>query len=312
MTAPETRPRLEAHGLWRESAAAPPREVRVVLGARTLMLRGENGVPLDHWALAGTRAIGTNDGVFRFAILDGEQETLEIRDPEMARAISSFARDFHAPRQVPPPSRTRLSLSGLALVALAALVVWRGPELARAQAARMLPPAQAREFGDRMLIAILEDHGPLCGEPDGARALAGFGARVAPAANLRVLDLGGAALVAALPGPTILIDRGALARATGPAELAGWIAQALGPAPGDAHARALMESISLPAALAYVFRGWLSEAALDRAAEAALAPPASPDSVDRPTSADDFPAADWQALRGICDVAAEPGAPATP
>ena len=218
----------------------------------------------------------------------------------MTGAIAAFARDFEAPRQIPPPSRARLSLSGLFLVALAALAAWRGPELARAQAARRVPPAQAREFGDRMLIAILEEHGPLCAGPEGARALAGFGARVAPGAGLRVLDLGGAALVAALPGPTVLIDRGALARASGPAELAGWIAQALGPEPGRTQVEALMRDAGAFAALGYVFRGGLSEAALDRAARAALSPPVSPDSFAPPPGAEDFPAADWRALRGIC------------
>lgn len=301
MTALQTRFRLQAPGLWRESAGEPPRAVTVTLGSTTLVLRGERGQVLDHWSLAGIRVIGETEGATRYAILAEDGETLEIRDEAMTRAIADAALDFDTPFAGPPPAhRARLSISGMILVILAFALVFQGPELIRAQAARMVPPAQAREFGDRMLLAILEDNGPLCSDPEGARALASLGARIAPGASFRVLDLGYGRLVSALPGPTVLIDRSALARARGPEQLAGWVAQALGPAPGETQTQALIRAIGPVAALGYVFRGTLSDATLARAAEAALAPPATPETYPPAAGAEDFPATDWQALRRVC------------
>ncbi|TPE52168.1 hypothetical protein [Amaricoccus solimangrovi] len=301
MTAAETRPRLQTAGLWRESAHAEPRPVTAVLGSSTVVLTGDGGQFLGHWALAGMRVVGEEDGATRYAILDDDGETLELRDTEAKAAIAAAAGDFDAPWTAPPPpGGARISISGLILLALALALVLRGPDLVRAQAARMVPPAQAREFGDRMLLSILEEHGPLCAAPRGTRALAGFGARVAPEASFRVLDLGFGRGVAALPGPTVLIDRAALARAKSPEQLAGWVAQALGPEPGTGQTRALMRAVGPFAALGYVFRGTLPDAALARAADAALAPPASPDSYPPAPDAADFPAADWHALRRIC------------
>ena len=58
----------------------------------------------------------------------------------------------------------------------------------RAATVRLIPPEQAAEIGDRMLIALIEAHGPPCGDPEGERALgaAGGGARPGrPAAAAR-------------------------------------------------------------------------------------------------------------------------------
>ena len=308
MTEPDTlspplSDRLTADALWRESVEAEPRAVTVTLGERTLMFIDAADRPVGHWARAGIRAVGGAGPATRYAILADAEETLEIRDPAMKAALDAGARGFPGPAPgAPAPERRRRPPWGMLLGGvLAAALLAEAPELIRGQAARMVPPAQARDFGDRMLHALVEERGPVCATPVGAPALGAFAAAAAPGTTLRVLDLRGAALAAALPGPLVLIDGGALARASGPAELAGWIAQALGPNPGPGQVRALMEAVGPLADLRYVFTGTLSEADLARAAAAAVAPPARPDSVPGPGEAARFPEADWQALRRICD-----------
>ena len=94
----------------------------------------------------------------------------------------------------------------LALAAAVALFAF-APRLIRAATVRLIPPEQAEEIGDRMLIALIEAHGPPCAGPDGERALGRLAAALDPSdpPRLRVMDLG-AGTVAALPGRTILID----------------------------------------------------------------------------------------------------------
>jgi hypothetical protein len=311
MTAPNPRTRsgidhLTARAVWRESAEAEPRVVRVTLGERTLMFADTaDHRPLGHWALSGVRAVTGAEGAMRYAILADGDETLEIRDPAMRAALDAAGRPFPTPADAISPRAPvrRLPWRGPLMLVIAAALLAEAPGLVAAQATRMAPPAQARDFGEEMLDALLAEHGPLCEAPGAAPALAAFADAAAPGARLRVLDLDGAALAAALPGHLVLIDKDALARAAGPAELARWVAQALGPDPGADQTRALMEAVGPVADLRYVFTGTLSARDLARAATAALSPPARADREPATEAARTFPAEDWQALRGICGAA---------
>ncbi len=302
MTALEKYVRLEALGLWRESAETAPREVVVSFGNATLVLTDLEDRPLGHWALAGAQPSGrTADGATVYSMTLEGDETLTLRDPEMIAAIAAVSRAYRrAPPLVPPRPRFPLGLS-IAALALAGALVY-GPDLARDLAIRMVPPEQAEEFGDRMLIGLQDTRGALCADPAGLRALAHLSDRVAEGAPLRVLDLGGAGPVAVLPGPTVLIDRAALGAAGSPEELAGWITAALGADPAGRPVRDLMRAAGPAANLRYILTGELTDPALASAATAALsAPPAAQGFV--PASG---PAAatltdqDWVALQGIC------------
>ncbi len=124
-------------------------------------------------------------------------ETLRIRDADMIEAIAAVSRQWPGP----PPRRLRLPvLPILALAAAIALFAF-APRLIRAATVRLIPPEQAEEIGDRMLIALIEAHGPPCAGPDGERALGRLAAALDPSdpPRLRVMDLG-AGTVAALPG----------------------------------------------------------------------------------------------------------------
>jgi hypothetical protein len=275
MTALERYVRLEALGQWREGPGVAPREVVVSFGDATLVLTDMADRPLGHWALAGVQAIGRDGPATVYAMSRDGGETLAIRDADMIEAIAAVSRGrLAAPPRAGPPAPARGWVWAVAAAALLALAGAVAPRLIGAQAARMLPPEAAEEFGDRMLLQLMAARGPLCADPDGRRALATLAARVGAGQGmrLRALDLG-AAPVALLPGPTVALGRAALAQAEDPAEVAGWIALALAREATRPGAQRLMDAAGVAAGLRYVLTGRLSEAALARAARAALAPP---------------------------------------
>jgi hypothetical protein len=324
MTALDRFVRLEALGLWREHEDARPREVIVSFGRTTLLLSDRAERPLGHWALAGVTVLRRERGATVYTMTPESGETLAIRDPGMVAAIAAVADGRLAGIGARPPRRRRL-LGALAALTVLTVAAYFVPGLIRAQAVRMVPPELALEFGDRMLLGIMEAHGPPCDAPAGERALARLGERLDPEAppRLRVLDLGGA-LVAALPGRTVLIDRAVLAAADTPEEIAGWATLGLARDPLDR----LLRAIGPVRDVRYILTGEISETALGGAASDAPAPPTdtevaaafaglAADRIDpRPFAAaranDGAPAApegaspvladqDWVALQGICD-----------
>jgi hypothetical protein len=267
--------------------------VVVSFGNATLVLTDLEERPLGHWALAGVQVTGREGAATVYAMTPEGGETLTIRDSDMVEAIAEVARAHAAPA----PARRRRRLPLVPLLVLAALAVAAGfaPGLIRAQAARLVPPEKAEEFGDRMLLGVMEARGGSCNEPAGRRALGRLALEIDPATppRLRVLDLGATPAVA-LPGGTVLIDRTALARAAEPAEVAGWAAAALAADP----VAALMRAAGPISDLRYIFTGALGEPALERATRAVLSPPAEP--AVAPPVATDLSAAEWEALRDAC------------
>jgi hypothetical protein len=293
LTALERYIRLEATGLWRETPDAPPREVVVSFGKATLLLTDPSDAPLGHWALGGVEVTGRHGGATVYVM---GTETLEIRDREMVAAIAEVTRELPAwPRAAPARRRRRLvgpivAVAGLAAVAIA------GPELLRRLAVGMVPPEQAEEIGDRVLLALMEDGGGICAEPGGQRVLDRIAARVAtPPPRIRVLALGGGR-AAALPGGTLVLDRAAVMAGPGAAEVAQWIAVA---GAGEDPVTTLMRAAGPWANLRQVFTGDPGQAAITRAAAAIRGASAAPPAVPAP----DVPAlSETEALarRDIC------------
>jgi hypothetical protein len=269
MTAIDKYLRLEALGLWREREAAPPREVVVSFGRSTLVLSGLDDRPLGHWALAGIAAVGRDGDATVYAMTPGGEETLAIRDREMVAAIAAVARPALGAAARPARPRRRVPLGPLlgaaALVALG-FALPRGIALG---VARLMPPEQAAEYGDRMLIELIARQGPPCAGAAGARALARLAERLDPAAPTRARVMAIGVPVAALPGRTVVVDREALGAAASPAEVAGWVALGLGRDPRAALAR----DAGTLANLRYLVVGAFDERALARAAQGALEAP---------------------------------------
>lgn len=289
MTALGRYERLEAVGLWREAPGADPREVVVSFGRTTLLLTDIAERPLGHWALAGVAPIDEDaDGATVYAMSAGE--TLTIRDRDMVAAIETVRRRLPEPRR----RRRRIPAGPILALALLAAAIVAGPRLIRAAAVRLIPPEQAEEIGDRMLIALIEAHGPTCAGPRGEQALGRLAAALDPETppRLRVMEFGRAPVFAALPGGTVLIDR-TTATAAPPADLARGTAQALA---GD-PVRALVEEAGTFAALRYVFTGHFDERTIARAAESAVARPSAPAAA---APSPEIGEIDRQGLRDIC------------
>ena len=295
MTALEKYERLESTGLWRESADQPTREVVVSFGNATLLITDTADRPLGHWALPGIQIAGREGDATIFAMTLDAAETLSIRDPEMIDAIAAIARDLTPPAPLPPPPPRRPVLLPVLIAALILAAITYGPDLLRDQAARMVPPAQAVEFGDRMLLSLIEIKGPPCAEPNGQRALTRLGAATAPGLALRVMALGETSTVL-LPGPSLVLDRAALARAASAAEIARIIQRARAVNRPVAN---LMHSAGPVAALRYILTGALSEAVIARATRTALHP-ATSDTLPQPPAPLTLDDQDWVALKGIC------------
>jgi hypothetical protein len=265
---------LEATGIWREGAAAGPREVIVRFGNATLLLSDTSDRTLGHWALAGIQVVGEADGATVYAMEADGAETLTIRDRDMNDAIAQVS---HGPITAPPRAaapKRRFPVAGAAIAAaLVVAVLAFGPAALREQAIRMVPVEQTEELGDRMLLVLMEEAGGPCLQPAGRRALDRIAARVtagmAPA-RLHVLALESAP-AAALPGRTVLLDRNAVLEAEAPAEIAGWIAVALGRDPVPA----LMAEAGPVGDLRYILTGDVGGTALADAAGTALTPPAA-------------------------------------
>ena len=277
MTALDRYERLEAIGIWREGADTPPREVVVSFGKATLVLTDPADAPLGHWALAGLQVIDRQGGATVYAMTPDGAETLTIRDAEMVAAIAEVTRDLPGwPTAAAPASRRRVRMFGLLvlLAGLAALGAATPYVLSRLATATVAPEA-AEEFGDRLLLALMEEGGAICADPPGQRVLERIAALAlpAPAPKVRVLDLGGG-WGARLPGGTILLDRSVVGAPAQPAELARWMA---GIAAGEDPVAAMMRAAGPAANLRHLLSGDPGAEAITRAAvalRAAARPPA--------------------------------------
>ncbi len=302
MTALDRYVRLEATGIWREGPDAPPREVVVSFGKATLVLTDPADAPLGHWALAGVQLIGRGDGGTVYAMGGDGAETLTIQDAEMVAAIEEVRRELPAwpSAAAAPAPRRRGRLVGLlvllaGLTALAAAV----PQMLGRLATATVPPEQAEEFGDRILLALIEAGGAPCADPPGQRVVERIAATVlrAPVPPVRVIDLGGG-IGAALPGGTILLDRSAVSAPAQAADLAQWIA---GIAAGADPVAEMMRAAGPAANLRHVLTGDPGPEAVARAATRLRAAAAEPPVAAGVSAVPPLAPADAVALIHICD-----------
>ncbi|NOX74880.1 MAG: hypothetical protein GXP03_15105, partial [Alphaproteobacteria bacterium] len=90
MTALKQYEKLEAPGLWRETADAQRREIYISFGDTTLVIRNHKDEVLSHWSLPAI--IRLNPGVMPalFSPDISAAETLEIDDDTMIDAIEKI------------------------------------------------------------------------------------------------------------------------------------------------------------------------------------------------------------------------------
>lgn len=223
MTALTEFQRLEAQGSWRETPDAQLREVIVSVGEATLVLSDpKSDRPLTHWSLPAVTRL--NPGKMPAVYAPGSQradETVEIDDPLMIDAIARVQRAISLHRT--HPGRLRGALTILTLVAvLAALVFWLPDAIIR-HAAKIAPPAQARQIGQAVLSDIENSTGKICTRKSGQAVLDWLSPRLVDGkSHLRVVPgpLNGALR---LPGDLYVLGGDLLVSAPGPEAAAGHV-----------------------------------------------------------------------------------------
>ena len=138
MTALKQYERLEALGIWRDSADAQRREVICSFGDATLVIfDGRSNRPLAHWSLAAL--VRRNPGKVPAIYAPAEEpgEDLEIEDRDMVAAINKLQAALEAGR--PHPGRLR-GILVWGVVALAGVaILWELPSALVEQTARVTP-----------------------------------------------------------------------------------------------------------------------------------------------------------------------------
>lgn len=223
MTALSEYERLEAPGLWRESAGAQRRDVIVAFGEATLMIAdSRTGQPLAHWSLPAV--VRRNPGMMP-AILSPSPEAedeLEIDDPSMIAAVSKVHNLIEARK--PHPGRLRLMIGVGALAVVLATAVFFVPGALIAHTARVTPDSKRADIGRSLLADVFRLSGTACAAPEGREALARLSVRLfgQDGGNLIVLA-SGLQGTRHLPGGAILIGRALVEEQTSPETVAAYV-----------------------------------------------------------------------------------------
>lgn len=240
MTALREYERLESGGLWRADADAQRRDVVVNFGNATLVIADGAGRPLTHWSLAAIvrRNPGKLPAIFAPGIDD--EETLELDDEIMIKAIEKVGKSIAKTR--PKPGKLRHIVTIGIVAGTAALAVFWLPNALMQQTMAVVPMSKRTEIGAVLLGQVQRLTGPRCRNENGVAALETLRTRLfGRDAEGQVVVLPHLAQGAvALPGGIILLDRRIIENAQDPAVTAGYIvAAALGRSETDPLAAVL-------------------------------------------------------------------------
>lgn len=221
MTALPQYVRLEAPGLWRETADTQRREVIVFFGDATLVIAdGRSAIPLTHWSLAALVRRNPSRRPAIYAPSHDPGEILEIEDEAMISAIEKVLSAIESAR--PHPGRLRGWLTAAIIVAiLTGIGLWLPGALVR-QAARVATDATRQEVGRAILADMMRYTGASCHSTAGDAALSALAERL-PGEDLTIAILprglkdGGRLL----PGNVVAISRKMLSGPDTPETVAG-------------------------------------------------------------------------------------------
>ncbi|WP_299817051.1 hypothetical protein [uncultured Jannaschia sp.] len=276
MTALHGIERLETTGLWRPDAGADRREVYVTLGEAELVLQDFGGTALSHWSLPALVRRNPREAPALYAPHEEAGEDLEIAEPEMIAALDRVVSAVEMGRR--RPGALRRALVGLAVgVALGALAIWL-PGALRRHAANIIPPAQARDIGDRMLDVLARRAGPACSSIPGNEALARLRQRLAPTRPLRLAVLRDLEVPAlALPGDLIVLSNRILEARDDPDVAAGHLLAAILTTRTQAPLNGVLQDLGLGDLLRLLASGRVPDRAIaGHVSERAARPPALP------------------------------------
>lgn len=274
MTALKQFQRLEAQGSWRAAPDGPARDVIVSLGDATLVLSDPaTDQPLSHWSLPAVVQI--NDARIPAIYAPGPEstdETVTIDDPLMIQAIARVRGAVASHRSHTGRLRNSLAVLGI-LGVLGILTLWL-PDALVAHAARIAPPAQARDMGIAILADLERDAGAVCTRASGQAVLDHLAPiLLTPEAVIRVLPepLGGARR---LPGDIYVIGNDLLRASPGPEVAAAHLVAARLAVEEAGLRAAAMEHAGLLASLRLMTLGHLPQSAMSGFGTALLSRPA--------------------------------------
>lgn len=271
MTALTKYQRLEASGLWRDSAETQRREVVVSIGDATLIIADMQDRPLAHWSLAAVERANPGEVPAIFHPDGDPAETLELDSDadEMIAAIEKLRQAIDRGR--PHPGRLRLVMLGTSMAAVVALAVFWLPDALREHAVQVVPPAKRADIGAALATQMQRVTGPACTDVQGQAALRRLAARL-PGPDGRVPNLqvvrDGVRDVLTLPGARILLRARLIEDHEDPDVVAGYIIAAQERAALSDPLDRLLRSMGVRASFQLLTTGAVPEAALQRYAEA--------------------------------------------
>jgi Zn-dependent protease with chaperone function len=227
-------PEEAALGAYFDGVSNRRRRVKLVFGADRLELQEAETPAVVTWLYADIRRVDASPGVLRLACLSAlPLARLEIRDAVLAQGL--IARS-HRLDEGAPGSQGVGSIVGWSLAAAASivLVILFGLPLAADRLAPLVPQPLERRLGEvaEQQIRVLFS-GQSCSDRQGQSALDKLVGAMADAAGLD-MPIRTAALSTpvanafALPGGTVYLLNGLLAKAENPDEIAGVLAHELG------------------------------------------------------------------------------------
>ncbi|MEM8631065.1 MAG: hypothetical protein AAGF74_07500 [Pseudomonadota bacterium] len=274
MTALDQFDRLEAPGVWRETAEAQRRDVTVSLGEATLTISDTAGRVHTHWSLAAIRRINPGQTPAAFAASPDTDETLEVEESLMVEALSKVQTALE--RRRPKPGHLRRLITVTVLIALLIGAVLWLPGAMVGYTASVVPDSRRADIGDDLSADLARIVGEPCGDSVGQQVLHRLHLRLRPGKAGRILIVGGPIASAHLPGGILLMNRRLVEDYEGPEVLAGYIlAEDLRAAQYD-PLRELLEGTGLGATFRLLTTGILPEAARRAHAESILSATPAP------------------------------------
>ena len=222
MTALKKFERLESLGLWKDSEISQKKEVIVSFGKASLVLSDNKDTPLTHWALGAVEIRESSEERVIYAPEKNGNETLEITDPTMNRAIGKVRKAIRKPKS--HRGRIRLLSTVIIIFYLCLLTVFWFPTALSDYTTQIVSDAKAREIGAKLMPYINQYAGLPCQSANTDPVIRKLENRLTETNHntLFIADLG-ARYSTHLPGGIILANRTLVEKFSGPEVLAGFV-----------------------------------------------------------------------------------------
>ena len=257
MTALKEYERLECTGLWKESPTSQRKEVLVLFGNNSLVLRDTKGVVISHWSLPAVKRINVGKQPALYKPGEDSLETLEIEDNVVIKAISKITNVIEKRRPRHGKIRLYLLLIIFSLMFLTS-IIWL-PEKLRQHTISITSDTSKKEVGQFMVRDISNLTGVPCGTVLGNAALVKLKERLVGNLDHTLLIIPNSSKkILSLPGNIHLIDKTVIEDYDTPEVVAGFIFSALERAKKDNPFEKLIKEAHTGAVIRFLATGKLT------------------------------------------------------